>query len=105
MHAEDIDPTFLSSNIYIGIYLLKALTLTRLRSSKMFEFLLIFRINLSVSLQAILNFRQLRDAFLYWLARMIPLKERVPYPLQSKVGPPPPHLHGQILALQIALNT
>ena len=92
MHAEDIIPTFLKSNIYIGICLPKALTLTRLRSYEMFEVLLIVRINKSVGLRGILNFRLLRDAFPYRLARGIPLKEGVPYPLQSKVRTPPPHL-------------
>jgi len=68
MHAEDIIPTFLTSNIYIGICLPKALTLTPLQSYEMFEVLLIVRINKSVGLRGILNFRLLRDAFPYWLA-------------------------------------
>jgi len=92
MPAEDIISTFLMSNIYIGLCLPKALTLTRLRSYKLFEVLLIVRINNSVGLQGIVNFRMLGDAFPYWLARGIPLKEGVPYPLQSKVRTPPPHL-------------
>jgi hypothetical protein len=58
----------------------------------MFEVLLIFRINKSVGLQGILVFRLLRDAFPYRLAREIPLKEGVPYALQSKVRTPPTHL-------------
>lgn len=78
MHAEDIIPTFLTSNIYIGVCLPEALTLTRLRSYEMFEVLLIVRINKSVGLRGILNFRLLRDAFPYRLARGIPLKEGVP---------------------------
>jgi len=78
MHAEDIIPTFLTSYIYIGICLPKGLTLTRLRSYKLFEVLLIVRINKSVGLQGILNFRLLRDAFPYRLARGNPLKEGVP---------------------------
>jgi len=78
MHAEDIIPTFLTSNIYIGICLPKALTLTQLRLYEMFEVLLIVRINKSVGLQGILNLRLLRDAFPYRLARGIPLKEGVP---------------------------
>jgi len=92
MHAEDIIPTFLKLNIYIGICLPKALTLARLRSYEMFEVLLIVRINKSVGLRGILNFRLLRDAFPSRLARGIPLKERVSDPLQSKVRTPPPHL-------------
>jgi hypothetical protein len=44
----------------------------------MFEVLLIVRINRSMGLRGILNFPLLRDAFLYWLARGIPLKEGVP---------------------------
>jgi len=104
MHAEDIIPTFLTSNIYIGICLPEALTLTRLQSHEMFEVLLIVGINKSVGLRGILNFRRLRDAFPYRLARGIPLKEGVSYPLQSKVRTPPPHLRWTILALQISLN-
>jgi len=45
MHAEDNIPTFLTSNIYIGICLPKSLTLTRLRSYEMFEVLLNVGIN------------------------------------------------------------
>jgi hypothetical protein len=41
MLAEDISPTFVTSNIYIRIYIPKALTLTGLRSYEMFEILLI----------------------------------------------------------------
>ena len=92
MHAEDIIPTFLKSNTYIGICLPKALTLTGLRSYEMFEVLLIVRINKSMGLRGILNFRLLRDAFPYRLARGIPLKEGGPYALQSRVRTPPPHL-------------
>jgi len=104
MHAEDIIPTFLTSNIYIRICLPKALTLTRLQSYEMFEDLPIVRITKSVRLRGILNFRQLRDAFQYRLPRGIPLKEGVPYPLQSKVRTPPPHLRWTILRMQILLN-
>ena len=92
MHAEDIIPTFLKSNIYIGICLPKALTLTRLRSYEMFEVFLIVRINNSIGPQGILNFPLLIDVFPYRLARGIHLKEGVSYPLQSKVRTPPPHL-------------
>jgi len=104
MHAQAIVPTFLTSNIYIGLCIPKALTLTRLWSYKMFEAFLIVRINKSVGLRRILNFRLLRDAFPYRLARGIPLKERVPYPVQSKVRTPPHHLRWTNLALQISIN-
>jgi len=50
MHAEEIILTFLTSNIYIRLRLRNALTLTQLRSYKMFEVLLIVRINKSVGL-------------------------------------------------------
>jgi hypothetical protein len=43
----------------------------------MFEVFLMVRINQSVSLWGILNFPLVRDAFLYRLARGIPLKEGV----------------------------
>jgi hypothetical protein len=92
MHPEDIIPTFLTSNIRIGISLPKALTLTRLRFYEMFEVLIMVTINNSVGLQGILNFRLLRDAFPYRLARGIPLQEGVPYALQSKVRTAPPHV-------------
>jgi len=92
MHAEDIIPTFLKSNIYIEICLPKALTLTRLWSYEMFEVFLIVRINKSVGLRGILNFPLLRDAFPYRIARGIPLKEGDPWTLQSKFRTPPPHL-------------
>ena len=51
-HAEEIIPTFLISNIYFGICLPKALTLTWLRQYEMFNVLLIVRINKSLTLQA-----------------------------------------------------
>jgi hypothetical protein len=93
MHAEDIISTLLTSNIYIGLCLPKILTLTQLWSYEIFEVLLIVRINKSVGLRGIMNFHLVRDAFPCRLARGIPLKEGVPYPLQSKVRTPPPHLH------------
>jgi hypothetical protein len=46
----------------------------------------------------------LRDAFLYRLARGIPLTEGVLLPLQSKVRTPSLHLRCIILRLQILLN-
>ena len=104
MHAQVIIPTFLTLNIYIALCIPKALTLTGLQLYEMFEVLLVVRINKSVGLRKILNFRLLRDAFPYRLATGIPLKEGVPYPLQSKVKTPPPHLRCTILALQISIN-
>jgi hypothetical protein len=59
----------------------------------MFEVLFIIRINTSVVLQAVLNFHLVRDAFPYWEARAIALKDGVPYPQQSKVRTTPPSLH------------
>jgi hypothetical protein len=91
-HADDIIPTFLTSNIYIGIYLAKALTLTPLWSYEMLEVLPIVSNNKSVGLRGIVNFRLLTDSLPSRLARGIPLKEGVLYPLQSKVRSPPPHL-------------
>jgi len=75
MHAEEIVPAFLTSNIYIGLCLPKALTLIRLRSYEMFEVLLIVK---SVGLRVILHFPLLREAFPYRLVRGIPVKEGVP---------------------------
>ena len=77
MHAQAIIPTFLTWNINIELCLPKALNLTQLQSYEMFEVWLIVRINKSVSLRGILNFRLLRDAFPYRLARGIPVKEGV----------------------------
>jgi hypothetical protein len=71
----------------------------------MFQVLLIVRIKKSVGLRELLNFHLLRVAFPYWLARGIPFKKGVQYPLQSKVRTPPTHRHGIILALLISLNT
>ena len=59
MRLDEIIPTFLMWNIYIGLGLLKALTLTRLRSYEMFKGLLIVRMNKSMGLRGILNFRLL----------------------------------------------
>jgi hypothetical protein len=92
MQAQAIIPTFLMSNIYIGLCIPKALTLTRLRSGEMFEVWLTVRINKRVGLRGSLNFRLLRDPFPYQLARGIPLKKSFPYLLQSKVRTPPHHL-------------
>jgi hypothetical protein len=58
----------------------------------MFEVLLIVRINISMGHQGIVSILLLRDAFPYQLARGIPLKEGVLYPLQSKVRTLPPDL-------------
>ena len=92
MHGEDIILTFLTLNMYIGLCLPTAHNLTQLRSYEIFEVLLIVRINKSMGLRGILNVHLRRDVFPYRLARGIPLKEGVPYPLQSTVGTPPPYL-------------
>jgi hypothetical protein len=78
INVQEINPTFLKLNIYIGLGFPKALTLTVLQAYDMFEVLLIVRINNSVGLQGILNFCRLRDVFPYRLARGNPLKEGVP---------------------------
>jgi hypothetical protein len=93
MHAEDMIPTFLMSIIDIGICIPKAITQIRLQSYEMFEVLLIVTINFSVGLRTIINFRLLTVEIWYRLARGIPFKKGVPYPLQSKVRTTPPHLH------------
>jgi len=90
MNAEENIPILLTSNIYIGLFLAKALTLAQLRAFKIFEVLLVVRANISVGLQGILNFPLLSDIFPYWLAWGILLKEGVCKPLQSKVRTPPP---------------
>ena len=92
MPAEAIIPTFLTLNIYIVLCLPNGLKPRRLRSYEIFTVLVIVRINQCVGLRGILHFRLLRDACLYRLARGIPLKEGVPYSLQSMVRTPPPHL-------------
>jgi hypothetical protein len=92
MHAKAIIPTFLTSNIHIGLCIPKVCTLKRLRSYEMFKVSVNVRIIKTIGLWGIVNFRMLRDAFPYRLARGNPLKEGVPYPQQSKVRTPPPHL-------------
>lgn len=77
MHAEKIIPTFLTSNIYIGLYLFNALTLTQLCWYEMFEGLLIVRIHKSMGLWGMFHLPLLRDAFLYCLATGLPLEEVV----------------------------
>ena len=77
LHAEAIICTFITSNIYIGLCFPKALTLTQFSLYKIFEVYLIVRINKSVGLLGNLNFRLLREAFPYRLARGIPLKDGV----------------------------
>jgi hypothetical protein len=54
----------------------------------MVEVLLIVRINTHVGLHGIQNFHLLKDAFTYRLARGLPFKEGIPYPLQYKVRIP-----------------
>jgi len=77
MHTEEINSIFLTSNIIIGLCLLKALTLTRLRWYEMFQVVLIIRFIQCVCLRGILNITLLRNAFRYRLVRGIPLKEGV----------------------------
>jgi len=105
MHGEELIQTVLTSNIHIGWYLPKALTMSHLRSYEMFEFLLLIRINKSLSLGRILNVPQPRDAFPYRLARGIPPNEGVLWPLQSQVRTELPHCRWTILVLKISLNT
>jgi len=104
VHAEEIIPTFLTSNINIRFCLPNALTLKWLRSYKMYKVVLIVRINISMGLRGIIIFHLLRDAFPYRLARGIPFKEGVLYLLWSKVRTTPPHPRWTIYALQISLN-
>ena len=92
MHAQAVIPTFLISNIYIGLSLPKAPSLTRLWSYEMFEVLLIVRINKRLGLRGILNFHLPRDSFQDRLVRGIPFKEGIPLPLQSIVRTPPLHV-------------
>jgi len=77
MHGEGMVLGFSTSNIYIGLCPLKAVTLNRLWSYEMFEVLLIISINKCVGLRGILHYPLLRDAFPYRLARGIALKEGV----------------------------
>jgi len=72
MHAEEINPTFLTLDIHFGLWLPKALTLIQFRSYKMSKVLQIVRILQCVGLLRILNFPLLWDMFLDWLARGIP---------------------------------
>jgi len=104
LNAQAVIPTFLTLNIYIGIYLPKSLTLTWLRLYKMFEVLPIVRISKVVGLWRILNFHLLRFRLKYWLAKGIPLKKGVQQPLQSKFRTPHPYLRWTIMLLQISLH-
>jgi hypothetical protein len=104
MHAQSTGPTFLTSNICIGLCIPKALTLTPLQSYEMFKVLQIVTIYKTVGLRGILNFHLVGGTFPYRLARRIHLNTGVPYPLQSKVRTQPPHLGWTILALQISIN-
>jgi hypothetical protein len=69
VHAQAIVPTYFMSIIYIGLCRPKALTLTQLWSYKMFQVLLIVRINNSVGLRGIVNYHLLHDTSQYGLAR------------------------------------
>jgi hypothetical protein len=104
LYAEQIIPIFLTSNNNISQCLAIALTSTQLGLYEMFEVLQNVRINKYVGLRGILNSHLPREVLLYRLARGIPVKEGVPYLLQSRVRAPPSYLWGTILALQISLN-
>jgi len=78
MQAQVVIPTFFTSNIYIGLCIPEALTLTPLRSYKIFQVLLIVRTTTRVGLRGILNFHLLRDAYPYRLARRMPIMQGVP---------------------------
>jgi len=78
IHAEEIILTFLMLNIYMGLCLPKALTLTQLQLLEMFKVLQIVRINNWVRFQGIPNFALLRDAFLYRPVGGIPPQEGIP---------------------------
>jgi hypothetical protein len=77
LQALEIIPTFITLNIYIGLYLPESLVLTWLWSYEMFEVLLIITMNKCVGLQRILTSCLVRDTFPSWLARAVPLKEGV----------------------------
>jgi len=78
IHAQASIPTFLTWNIYIGLCLHKALTLTGHWLDEVLEILAIVRMNKHVGLAGIHNYCLLRDALPYCLARGIPLKGGVP---------------------------
>ena len=98
MYNKHNIPSFLTSNIYIGLWLTKAFTLTQLQSYEL------FRNNKSVGVWGTLSFPLLRDAIPPQLVRGITPKEGVPQPIQSMVRCPPSHLRSTILAWQILLN-
>jgi hypothetical protein len=58
MHAEQIIPIFLTSNLDSGLHVAKAPNLTELWLYEMFEVFEIVRINQSMSRGAILNYRR-----------------------------------------------
>jgi len=90
MHTGDHIPTCLISNIYIGLYLPKAPTLTGLQWCKMFPSRLIISNRKCVDLWRILNVPLLSDAFQFCLGRGIPLMEGAwnIYNLMSELHPP-----------------
>jgi hypothetical protein len=65
MPPDEMFPTFITTNIYIRQCHPKTLTLTLLRSAKMFEVMLIVGINTIVGLQGIRNFRLLSNVIPY----------------------------------------
>jgi hypothetical protein len=104
MHAKDMIPTILKSNIYFRLGHPNALTLTWLWSYKIFKVSQRERVNNSVCHWRFLNFRMLWDAFPYCLSSGIPPKEGVPYHLQCKLRTAPSHIYWIFLASQMSLN-
>jgi len=66
MHPQEVIPTFLTSNIYIGLYFPMARTLEWPRSYEMVKVLPIFRTIRGGGIRGNLNFRLLGDSFWYW---------------------------------------
>jgi len=93
MRAEEIIITFLMLIIYIGLSLPTALILTHLRPYETVEVMLDVRMNNSMDNRRIHNVTLLREVFPYRLAREIPPKDGVRYPVQSNARTPPHHLH------------
>jgi len=77
MHADEIIPTVMTWNIYIGLCLSEAHARIRCQLYEMFKVKLLVSINKHTGLQGTLNFPLPRDSFWYRLARGIPLKEGV----------------------------
>jgi len=74
LQPEAIVAALLQLNIYNGLCLGKALTVTQLSSSEMFKVLLIIEINKSIVIKALRHLPLLGDMIPYRLARGILLK-------------------------------